>query len=452
MISLRRRALLPLLFFFSASFGSTSAGEDGAGGARRRFDASGFTSLFDGKSLDGWVTRGGRYDGDAIWSVEDGAITGREGKDHAGGLIYTARPYQCFILSLEAKVDFPFDSGIFLRMSPHGRGAQVTIDNHPTGEVGAIYSDGFLQHNESAREKVRQGDWNRFEVRCTGLDMRIEVWLNGEKIADYAQPKGAEGFAPTGLIGLQVHGDRNDPAGSTVRFQDVRVRELPLFDPDIFECDDAGFLTPTEKGKAAGWTALFNGRDLAGWETTGDPAGYLARDGELVFPVKGSDAYIRTAEDFRDFELRLDFRVARMANSGLFLRGDRAGGDPAYSGCEIQILDDFNWESVTGSKLKEWQFTGSLYGAVPPGVKGAMNPIGLWNTFDVAYRGSTIATVLNGRKLYEAETLSLAAEPPFSKRKEKGFIGLQRHAPPGLEGDAYAWFRNIFVRRLSPEK
>ena len=41
-----------------------------------------------------------------------------------------------------------------------------------------------------------------------------------------------------------------------------------------------------------------------------------------------------------------------MANSGLFLRGNRAGGNPAYSGCEIQILDDHNWEKVSEKALR----------------------------------------------------------------------------------------------------
>ena len=45
-----------------------------------------------------------------------------------------------------------------------------------------------------------------------------------------------------------------------------------------------------------------------------------------------------------------------MTNSGLFLRGDRKGGDPAYSGCEVQILDDFDYERVMSTKLKEWQY------------------------------------------------------------------------------------------------
>src|SRR4030095_1182860 len=96
-------------------------------------------------------------------------------------------------------------------------------------------------------------------------------------------------------------------------------------------------------------------------------------------------------EDFRDFRLRLDFRIARMANSGLFLRAARDGSNPAFSGCEVQILDDFDWESVTGTKLKPWQFTGSLYGSVPPGDRGALRALGEWNTYEVLYQGARLA-------------------------------------------------------------
>ena len=46
----------------------------------------GWEPLFDGKTLDGWVEAGGRYDGAASWSVEDGCITGQEGTNRAGGL------------------------------------------------------------------------------------------------------------------------------------------------------------------------------------------------------------------------------------------------------------------------------------------------------------------------------------------------------------------------------
>ena len=54
------------LILFAALAVSLSAQET----LRGRFDTSrGFTPLFDGKSLDGWVTKGGRYDGAAIWKI-----------------------------------------------------------------------------------------------------------------------------------------------------------------------------------------------------------------------------------------------------------------------------------------------------------------------------------------------------------------------------------------------
>jgi hypothetical protein len=407
-----------------------------------------WVSLFDGKTLTGWVTRGGHYDGDAAWTVEDGAITGRQGPKGEGGLIYTARPYTEFEFELDAKLDEPFDSGIFLRMAPVGRGAQVTLDLVPDGEVGAIYSDAFLQHNPTARAKYKHGEWNHFKVRCTGADMHIETWMNGEKIVDYSVPAGSTGFAPTGLIGLQVHGNRDDPPRNAARFENIRIKDLAPANTDAFTRDAQGFMKPTAWGLAQGWRSLFDGKSIAGWEEADGAGGYAVRDGQLVLTTNGSSGYLRTLEEFRDFELRIDFKIAEMTNSGLFLRGNMKGGDPAYSGCEIQILDDFDWERETNTKLKEWQFCGSLYGCVPSKPK-LLKPLGEWNTYEVEYVGSLLSVRMNGVENYSVDTLKLDdATPPFRQRVPKGFIGLQRHAPEQVKGDAYAWFRNIYIRPL----
>ena len=114
-----------------------------------RLNAANATGLLDGKTLAGWVTSGGRYDGTARWTVEKGFLVGRQGKGRSGGLIYTERPYRNFIFSVETNIDWPFDSGVFLRMVPRGggKGAQVTLDHRPDGEIGGIYADGFLKHN-----------------------------------------------------------------------------------------------------------------------------------------------------------------------------------------------------------------------------------------------------------------------------------------------------------------
>ena len=198
------------------------------GGHEREYSAAGFVTLFDGETLDGWVTSGGRYDGNARWTVEDSAITGRVGPDNAGGLLYTEKKYTSFEIELDARLDHPFDSGIFLRMAPRGegKGAQVTIDDREGGEIAAIYSDAWLQHNTEAVQILRRDEWNHFKVRCTGTDMHIEVWINGELVTDYQMPEGSAGYAPTGLIGVQVHGSRDDPPTNRAQFRNIRIREL----------------------------------------------------------------------------------------------------------------------------------------------------------------------------------------------------------------------------------
>lgn len=410
--------------------------------------------LFDGESLDGWVTKGGRYDGTARWTVEEGAIVGRQGERKSGGLIYTGRAYENFIVSFDTWIDYPFDSGVFLRMVPRGggKGAQVTIDYREGGEVGGIYADGYLQHNTEGKARFERDAWNHMVVRCTGADMHLTAWLNGELLTDFVMPEGTPGYAAKGLIGLQVHGGADTPESQRAQFKNIKLRELPSFDAKLYSCDDLGRLTPTKQAAKDGIRPLFNGRDLDGWDPKPSAQAYAVRDGMLVFPMAGGGGEIRTEELFRDFELRLDFRISMLTNSGLFLRANPKEGNPAYSGCEIQILDDFNWERETNSKLKPYQFTGGLYGSVAPGVKDALRPLGDWNTYEVRYVGSQLAVKLNGELLYDVDTHEVPGNPPFAERVAEGFIGLQRHSPGGAQsGDEYAWFRNVFVRELDAE-
>ncbi len=411
----------------------------------------GFTSLFDGTSLTGWTVTGGRYDGHASWEVQDGVIVGTQGPNGAGGLLYTEESYSSFELRLEAKIDYPFDSGIFLRMQPPEtqlKGAQITLDYRPDGEVGAIYADGFLAHNTEGKDKFLRDQWNDLRVRCTGFDMRIECWLNGELLVDYQLPAGTTGYAPTGLIGLQVHGARDDEGSA--RFRNVRVRRLPTFGEDTFEprAGGDGLRKPSASARAAGWEPLFDEGTLDGWDAHGPSDRYRWDNGVLAFDADGGGGFLSTRADFRDFRLRLDFKLSKMANSGVFLRSARDGSNPAYSGCEVQLLDDFHWEEETGSTLQPWQFTGSLYGAVPPGDREALQPIGTWNTYEILYQGARLAVALNGRTLYDVDTHALAVDPPFASRAASGFLGLQHHGEHGIEAETMAWFRNAFVQRL----
>jgi len=477
---LRRNVMLGVLAagVCALALARPESSRDGGAASQRGLIEREPAVLFDGATLEGWTTRGGRYDGDARWTVEEGCLTGRTGANGEGGLVYTTRSFTSFDLELDCKLDHPYDSGVFVRMLPPDtglRGAQVTLDDREGGEIAAIYADGFLAHNEAGAAKWKLNEWNRVRVRCTGFDMRVEVWLNGEPVMDHRIPHGSGAFASRGLVGLQVHGADADAASRKVQFKNIRIRELDVltlvdFDGAQTEKENAGALhralgggaarggelriaVPREGGigdldltrtaRDAGWRELF----ASGHVAYGDQDGYVVAQSELEIPASGG-GHVATADDFTDFRLRFDFKLAEMANSGLFLRGVRDGGDPAYSGCEIQLLDDFNWEERTGSKLAPYQFTGSLYAAVPAGPDKEYARPGEWNRMEVQYRGTRLAAALNGRLLFDVDTAGLAVEPAFAARAASGFIGFQRYGADGVVGDTAITVRNAFVQPL----
>ena len=76
-------------------------------------------------------------------------------------------------LDAEMRIDWPFDSGQFLRMVPDQKGMQVTIDHREGGECGGLYADGWVKHNPEGWQHFKKGRWNRFRVRCWGQPMHV---------------------------------------------------------------------------------------------------------------------------------------------------------------------------------------------------------------------------------------------------------------------------------------
>ena len=74
-------------------------------------------------------------------------------------------------------------------------------------------------------------------------------------------------------------------------------------------------LTPAES--KAGWTLLFDGRSLSGWNPTGD-VDWKVEDGTIT-ATKGS-GFLVTPRPYGNFEFKTDFWVDKAANSGVFFR------------------------------------------------------------------------------------------------------------------------------------
>jgi hypothetical protein len=172
----------------------------------------------------------------------------------------------------------------------------------------------------------------------------------------------------------------------------------------------------TDQEVQEGFTSLFDGKTLAGWQ--GDTAGYEAKDGVLVCTKQGRR--LQTEKAYGSFVLRFDYRLQPGGNNGVDIRG-----------MEIQILDD---EAPKHAKLKPCQYHGSIYCHVPA-ERGHQNPVGEWNEQEILVDGRHVKVTLNGAVIVDAETDHPALAKP------KGPIGFKGH-------HEHVEFRNLRIREL----
>lgn len=176
----------------------------------------------------------------------------------------------------------------------------------------------------------------------------------------------------------------------------------------------------------AGYTPLFNGRDLTGWTLKrANRKGYHVTEGKLVCPADGG-GFLFTEQEFGDFSLQFDFKLTKAANNGIAIRCPLVNQRPAYEGIEIQVLDNIGYPK----KLKPTQYHGSVYDVIPA-KKGALKPVGEWNHEEIIYRGSKITVILNGITILKTDLSDIKDEKVLAKhpglRNKRGHIGLLGH-------------------------
>lgn len=192
----------------------------------------GFVSLFDGKTLKGWKKHMG-LPADNIggqWEVIDGVIAGDQDPPGKGGFLITEGKYRDFILKVETRIDWPVDSGIFLRVGEDGKSHQVTLDNRPEGEIGGIYlpwTQNYVMHNPDGIKHFKQREWNALQIQIQGEPARIQAWLNGQKITDFQHTaETTKGVPKEGSIALQIHPGGDWVQGNKARFRNIRIKPL----------------------------------------------------------------------------------------------------------------------------------------------------------------------------------------------------------------------------------
>ncbi len=187
----------------------------------------------------------------------------------------------------------------------------------------------------------------------------------------------------------------------------------------------------------AGFTPLFNGKDLSGW--VGDTAGYSVKDGVIVCKPGGN---LYTAGEYADFAFRFEFKLTPGANNGLGIRSP-LGGDSAYSGMEIQILDD---RDPQYKDIQPYQAHGSVYGIVAA-KRDHLKPVGEWNEEEVIAKGRHITVVLNGVTIVDADLDEATKSGAMDGKEHPGLKNTAGHI--GFLGHGSVLeFRNIRLKKL----
>ncbi|HEX8204119.1 MAG TPA: family 16 glycoside hydrolase, partial [Isosphaeraceae bacterium] len=194
---------------------------------------------------------------------------------------------------------------------------------------------------------------------------------------------------------------------------------------------------------AADWRALFNGKDLEGWEHVG-PGRMVIEDG-LLRTEGGMGLLWYTREKFGDCTLRVVYKTtSRASNSGVFVRVAETPQDEWYAvhhGYEVQICDGAD----------EFHRTGAIYSMSKAATLASK--VGQWNTMEITLKGPAIRVVVNGVTVqdFDPATASIPErtkpfEPERGPRPESGYIGLQNHDDYAQGTQVY--FREVGVRPL----
>jgi sugar phosphate isomerase/epimerase len=378
-------------------------------------------SLFDGKTLNGWVQQGGT----ARYQVKDGAIVGQSVPNTKNSFLCTQRRYGDFILELEFKVDAELNSGVQVRgQSPNERidrvhGYQVEIDpdvKRGRNWTGGLYDEGRrgwladLSGNDAARQAFRPGEWNRMRVEARGDWMK--TWINDVPAAEVVDAKDLDGF-----IALQVHGVGKREEPLTIAWRRLRLQDLGrrAWRPVV---------SGREKEKLSLPAALAP-RGEGKFEVTaqigGSRPGATRTAGLLLFPaaVTAGDGYA----------FRAEVKIPS-GNGGIYLNARPADGPAQATGLQVDL------DARRGAGLYESGGRGWLWQAAPdPAAKSAKGGAGSvaavltaadqltakaikswkpgdWNWVTVSVRGGKVLLMLNDFPAARTELPAAAGSTP----------------------------------------
>jgi len=403
----------------------------------------GFVSIFNGVDFTGWeglvknpVARGkmskkalaraqekANKQMMADWFIKDGII-GFKGEGYNN--ISTIKNYGDFEMLVDWKITNGGDSGIYLRGTP-----QVQIWDIANVHVGAQVGSGGLYNNQKNNSKPLQvadnpvNEWNTFRIKMVGE--RVTVHLNGVLVTNNVVLENywnrEHAIFVKEAIELQAHGE-------DLGFRNIFVREIT-----------SGDMLLSEAEQKDGFKSLFNGKDLDHW--IGNKTDYMVENNEIVVrPKQGGHGNLYSAEEYADFVFKFEFKLTPGANNGLGIHAPLEG-DVAYVGKELQILDN---TAAIYSKLKEYQYHGSVYGIIAS-KRGYLKPVGEWNSEEVIVKGDDIKIILNGTVIVEGNIKEAIKNGTLDGKDHPGLKRNNGHIA-FLGHGSELWLRNLRIKDL----
>jgi hypothetical protein len=381
----------------------------------------GWTNLFDGKTLNGWM----RLAGKAEYSVKDGMIVGTTVANSGNTFLATQKQYGDFVLELDIKIESDKgNSGVQTRShyDPAGHdgkglvyGRQVEVDPSSRKWSGGIYDEGRRQWlypltlNTKAQDAFKKDEFNHYKIECIGNEMK--TWINDVPVAYLVDTLDEKGF-----IALQVHQvNAAGESGKNIYFKNIRIKTSHFkptpFPPGIFVVDYVpNHLTNYEKKN--NWKLLFDGKTSNGWR--GDylkafpTKDWVVKNGAITVLESGGEqggvgGDIVTDDEYKAFDLSFEFKLTPGANSGVkyFVTLSEHNKGSAI-GLEYQVLDDSLHPDAKLGRNGD-RTLASLYDLIPSNKpKSVIRPIGEWNTGRiVVYPDNHVEHYLNGIKVLE---------------------------------------------------
>ena len=201
------------------------------------------TSIFDGKTLNGWS----QLNGTASYRVQDGAIIGKTKEGSPNSFLCTNKLYGDFELKFEVKlINNELNSGVQIRSNTKalteeekektgkkfGRvnGPQVEIEatKDKGAESGYVYGEacgGWMTPKEKLKphKYFKNGEWNQYRIVAKGP--LIQTWVNGKKVSNLSDKDKFQSH-PKGFIGLQVHSIKKGSGPFEVAWRNIKIKVI----------------------------------------------------------------------------------------------------------------------------------------------------------------------------------------------------------------------------------